>query len=56
VHADAPVGGEVHIELEAVRPGGHSDIERRDCVFRTEIAPAPMREDLRSPAEERHNA
>jgi hypothetical protein len=56
VHDDAPVRREVDIELEAVRAGGHSDIECRDSVFGTEIAPAPMREDLRSPAEERHNA
>src|SRR5205823_15065596 len=43
----------VDIELETVRPGGHADVERRDGVFRTEIASAAMREDLRAGREER---
>jgi hypothetical protein len=53
---DDPVCRQMHVELEAVRLGGHPQIERRDRIFRPEIAPAAVRKDLRAGGiEERHN-
>jgi hypothetical protein len=46
----------MHIELETVGTSRHPDVERRNRIFRTEIAAATVREDLRSIAEERHAA
>ena len=44
---DDAVRGEVHIELETVRTGGHADVERRDCVLRTKVASAAVGKHLR---------
>ena len=52
---DAELGMLQDVELEAIRLGGHSEIEGCDRIFRPEIAPAAMREDLRPRRiEERH--
>ena len=56
VDDDDIVSRQVDIELETVRAGGHADVERRDRVFRTEVAAAAVGEDLGPVTEERHNA
>ena len=38
------VGGQVYIELETVRAGGESDIERRNRILGTERASAAVSE------------
>jgi len=42
-----PVDGQVHIELQTVRAGGHADVERRDGVLGSKLAAATMGEHLR---------
>ena len=33
------------VKFKTVRAGGHAEIERRDCIFRTERTSAAVRED-----------
>ena len=46
-HHDA-VRRELHVQLEAVRPGLHASIERGQRVFRAEGAAASVREHQRT--------
>jgi len=56
MHNDDTVCRKVHIELEAIGAARHADVERRNRVFRTEVAAATVCKNLRTVAEERHNA
>jgi hypothetical protein len=48
VDADDAVARQVHVELQAVDTKRQAVVERRQCVFRGERAPAPVCEDERA--------